>query len=335
MSSSVTPPTANPVSVNAQVAPLVASLIADADRLRIQCHPQANGSLLIDAGIHCVGGLAAGQRVAAICMANLADISLRANPNFAQWPWQIEVATSQPVLACLASQYAGWSLSCDDPDRPGKTFHALGSGPARAIAQREELFTELAYRDDPQATCLVLETDRFPPQPLVEKIVQDCGVKPEQLTLILTPTGSLAGVVQIAARVIEVGLHKAHELGYPLHNIVDALGSTPIPPPVKDGLVAMGRTNDSILLGGQIHLFVQGADADAEQLAQQLPSSTSSDYGKPFAKIFADYEYDFFKIDGALFSPAKIAVTAVESGRTFHAGKLDEALLNKAFNGSA
>ena len=325
-----------PISLNALSAPLVDALLRDAARLRLKVSRLDNGCTLIDGGIDCLGSLQAGQRIAAICMADLGQINLRANPTFADWPWQIEVSSSQPVLACLASQYAGWSLSIDDPARPGKKFHALGSGPARALAQREPLFQELAYRDSAERTCLVLETDRYPPPALSEKIAGDCGVRPEHLTLILTPTGSLAGVVQIAARVVEVGLHKAHEIGFPLHDIVDSLGSTPLPPPTGDGLSAMGRTNDTILFGGQIHLFVTGPDERAADLAQRLPSSQSRDYGKPFAQVFADYQYDFFQVDGLLFSPARVAVTALASGRTFHSGKLDSALLNRSFTtGSA
>ena len=320
-----------PISVNALAAPLLDALIRNAARLRLKITRQDNGCTIIDAGIDCLGSLEAGRWIGQICMADLGQVSIRANPVFADWPWQIEVATSQPVLACLASQYAGWSLSIDDPNRPGKKFHALGSGPARALAGREALFQELEYQDSATRTCLVLETDRYPPEALSEKISQDCGIQPQDLTLILAPTGSLAGVVQIAARVVEVGLHKAHELGFPLHDIVDALGTTPLPPPISDGLQAMGRTNDTILFGGQIHLFVHCADQDAEQLAQQLPSRNSRDYGKPFAQIFANYEYDFFKIDGRLFSPARVAVTALQSGKTFHAGQLDSALLQSSF----
>lgn len=320
------------ISINALSAPLIDALIRDAARLRLKLTRLDNGCTLIDAGIECTGGLEAGRRIAALCMAGLGRVALRANPAFPDWPWQIEVATSQPVLACLASQYAGWSLGIDDPARPGKSFHALGSGPARALAQREPLFAQLAYRDTAERSCLVLETDRYPPLALADKVARDCGIDPENLALILTPTGSLAGVVQIAARVVEVGLHKAHELGFPLHDIVDALGATPLPPPTGNGLEAMGRTNDTILFGGQIQLFVTGSDERAAALATQLPSSTSRDYGKPFARVFADYQYDFFQVDGLLFSPARVAVTALDSGRTFQGGRLDPALLNRSFS---
>ena len=320
-----------PPSVNAGAAPLVAALVERAEALRVGVARMEDGTRVVDAGIDHRGGIEAGLLIARICMGGLGDVALRNSPVFPAWPWQVEVRTSRPVLACLGSQYAGWSLSFD---APGK-FSALGSGPARALAVREPLFEELGYRDRAGSTCLVLETDRHPPPALAEKVSRDCGVAPERVTLVLTPTGSLSGVVQIAARVVEVALHKAHELGFPLDSIVDGAGSTPLPPPVGDPLIAMGRTNDTILFGGQVHLFVSCGDEQAEDLARRLPSGNSGDYGKPFAEVFRDYGYDFFRIDPMLFSPARVAVTALGSGRTFHGGRLDGEALDRSFGGGA
>ena len=318
-------------SVNAGSAPLVAELVEGAERLRVGVDRMADGTRVVDAGLDHPGSIEAGLLIARICLAGLGEVGLRANPVFPDWPWQVEVRTSQPVLACLLSQYAGWSLSFDEP----KKWSALGSGPARALAAREPLFAEQGYRDRADHACLVLETGRRPPAALADKVARDCGVAPERVTLVLTPTGSLAGVVQIAARVVEVALHKAHELGFPLDAILEGAGTTPLPPPVDDALAAMGRTNDTILFGGQVQLLVSCADDEARDLAERLPSSASRDYGKPFAEVFRDYGYDFFRVDPMLFSPARVAVTAVGSGRTFRAGRLDSALLARSFESGA
>ena len=317
--------------VNATATPLVAELVERADALRIGVGRMEDGACVVDAGIDHRGGIEAGLLVARICMGGLGHAALRSNPAFPDWPWQVEVRTSRPVLACLGSQYAGWSLSFDAPHR----FSALGSGPARALAAREPLFEALGYRDRADRAVLVLETDRHPPVALSGKVSRDCGVRPEHLTLVLTPTGSLAGVVQIAARVVEVALHKAHEIGFPLDAIVDAAGSAPLPPPIDDPLAAMGRTNDAILFGGQVHLFVSCGDDRAADLARRLPAGSSKDYGKPFAEVFRDYGYDFFEIDPMLFSPARVAVTALGSGRTYRAGRLDAELLERSFGGGS
>jgi methenyltetrahydromethanopterin cyclohydrolase len=236
------------------------------------------------------------------------------------------------VLSCLGSQYAGWSLSHGE----GKdAFHALGSGPGRALAVKEPLFQELGFRDRADTACLVLEVDRLPPQALVDKIAADCGVSTESLTLILTPTRSLAGAVQVCARVLEVALHKVHELGFPLRDIVDGAGSAPLPPPAPDFVQAMGRTNDAILFGGKVQLYVRGDDGAAQDLAERLPSSTSRDYGRPFAEVFRKFGFDFFKIDPLLFSPAQVVVSSLDSGHSFHAGRINAELLAASFGTAA
>ena len=248
--------------------------------------------------------------------------------NAPNWPLSVYVHTNNPVLACLGSQYAGWQLAHGE----GKdAFYALGSGPGRAASLREPLFEELGYQDKSEKVCLVMEVDKNPPTELLQKICQQCEVKPENLTLLLTPTKSLAGVVQVVARVLETALHKAHELHFPLDRIIDGAGSAPISPPIPDFVQAMGRTNDAILFAGRVQLYVSGSDDDARQLAEKLPSNTSNDYGKPFAKVFAEAEYDFYKIDQMLFSPAQVSVTAVESGNTFLAGEVNTELLKESF----
>lgn len=315
-------------SVNELSAPLVQSLIENADSLRLLVTKFDNGTTVIDAGIKAVGGLEAGRRIAEICLGGLGVVKLRASTNYDNWSWHVDVHTSHPVISCLASQYAGWSLSHGE----GKNaFNALGSGPGRAMGSKEELFEELGYHDKAGSTCIVIEADNLPPVEITDKISQQCGIKPADLTLILTPTSSLSGGVQVVSRVLETALHKAHALGFPLKKIIDGAGSTPISPPSRDFMTAMSRTNDSILFAGQVHLFVMSDDADAKHLANNLPSSSSKDYGKPFGEIFKEVNYDFYKIDPMLFSPARVAVTSLVSGNTYHAGKIDKKLLNKSF----
>ena len=72
-----------------------------------------------------------------------------------------------------------------------------------------------------------------------------------------------------------------------------------------------------------------GDDAAARELARQLPSGNSRDHGRSFAEIFRAAEYDFYKIDGALFAPAEVWVSNIDSGNTWHAGSLDMGLLQR------
>jgi methenyltetrahydromethanopterin cyclohydrolase len=303
-------------------------LIADAARLRIAVVKGAKGETVIDAGQNVRGGIDAGLAVAEICLGGLGAVGLAPTGPDPKWPFELCVRSTDPVTACLASQYAGWALSFGE----GKSkFSALGSGPGRALARKEPLFADLEYRDSAARATLVLESGQPPPPEITEKVAQDCGVKPENVTFIFAPIQSLAGGVQVVARVLEVALHKTHELKFPLSRIVDGMGSAPLAPPHPDFVQAMGRTNDAIIYGGRAHLFVTGPAADAKALAEKLPSTNSRDYGRPFAEVFTAYKGDFYAIDPMLFSPACVIVTAVETGETFHGGKIDHALLDASF----
>lgn len=317
-------------SINNLSQPIVEALVNQADALRIGVDKDSSGVTIIDAGINHHGGLEAGRLISEVCLGGLGSVSLVHTNTAPQWPLSVYVHTSNPVLACLGSQYAGWQLSHGE----GKdAFYSLGSGPGRAASLREPLYKELAYEDKAEKVCIVMEVDKNPPSELLVKMSEQCGVQPENLTVILTPTKSLAGVVQVVARVLETALHKAHELKFPLEKIIDGAGSAPLCPPIPDFVQAMGRTNDAILFAGRVQLYVSGPDDEAQELANKLPSNTSSDYGKPFAKVFADAKYDFYKIDQMLFSPAQVSVTAVESGNTFFGGEVNLALLKESFGG--
>lgn len=315
-------------SVNALAAPLVDALAAEADTLRIAVG-FASGARLIDAGAKVRGSLEVGVRVAEISMGGLGRITLVPNGPVPSWPFSVQVHAVDPVLACLASQYAGWSLT---DKAEGGTFFALGSGPGRAMVAVEPLFGELRYRDEASRIVLVLEAAEPPPESIVEKVCGATKLPAEAVTFIYAPTQSLAGSTQVVARVLEVALHKAHALGFPLDRIVDGIGVAPLPPPAPDFLNAMGRTNDAIIYGGRVQLFVDAEDADARQLAATLPSTASREHGAPFAAIFEKARGNFYAIDPHLFSPAEVIVTSLRSGKSHRAGRIEPSLVEASFS---
>ncbi len=326
MTDTTAPLAAATLSVNRLAQPLVQRLLEQAEALQVKASVDTTGVCIVDAGIDVRGSIGAGLLIGEICMGGLGRVGLRAGAQEG-WPTWLEVGSSQPVLACLGSQYAGWSLSASKEETGARKFFSLGSGPARALAGKETLFAELGYTDRHDRGVLVLEVDRFPPKIIIDKLLKDCALKPEGLTLILTPTTSASGSTQVVARVLEVALHKAHTLGFALGDVLGGVATAPLPAPSPDGVLAMGRTNDAILYGGRVHLTVRGDDAAARTLARQLPSLNSRDHGRSFADIFKAAEYDFYKIDAALFAPAEVWVSNIDSGNTWHAGALNMALL--------
>lgn len=314
------------VSVNADGSRIADVIVARAAELRAKTRIGEIGERLIDCGAEVQGSMELGRLLAQICMGGLGTVTITGSSPIEKWPLGVVVHASNPVISCLASQYAGWTIQDEVTG-----FFALGSGPARALSRVEKLFEELNYADDHHRACLVIEGDKAPPPSVAKLVAEACKVLPSNLTILYAPTSSLAGSVQIAARVLEVALHKAHELHFPLADIVDGYGSAPIAPPTPDFIKAMGRTNDAIIYGGRIHLFVRGTDEAASQLAHALPSSQSRSYGKPFAETFAEVGGDFYKIDPLLFSPALVTVSNIETGRSFHAGKLDPDIVDASF----
>ena len=316
------------ISVNNKSQELVKDLISNRDYYRINVEKGHNGCTIIDAGVNAFGNMEAGRVISEICLGGLGRVHILNTLQNSEWPLTVHVNTNDPVIACLGSQYAGWSLSSKEE---GSKFNALGSGPARSLALKEPLFKDINYSDKSDKTCIVMEVDSFPPNDIVEKIASDTKVDPKNLTIILTPTSSIAGNIQVVSRVLEVALHKAHELKFSMSEIIEGFGSSPIPPTSPDFLTAMGRTNDAIIFAGITQLLVNTTDEKAEELCKKMPSSTSSDYGKPFANIFKDYDYDFFKIDANLFSPSKVIISNMKTGNTFIAGKIDNELMKKSF----
>jgi methenyltetrahydromethanopterin cyclohydrolase len=224
----------------------------------------------------------------------------------------------------MASQFAGWAI-------PPGGYLAWVSGPGRARARVEkELFGKLDYAEEPSRGVLVLEGRTPPTEGVAEWVASRSGIAPEGLTLMIAPTASLAGGVQIAARVLETGLHKMDTLGFDVRRVSAGIGTAPFPPVAKSDLRAIGRTNDCVLYGGQARYTIDAADEELASLAERLPASSSPDYGSPFYEIFRRYDQDFYKIDPLLFSPAEVWLTSVSTGRTFHAGGLNPEVLSQS-----
>jgi methenyltetrahydromethanopterin cyclohydrolase len=315
------------LSLNDRALELADRLAADAEAARIAVTTLPNGTRVIDCGAQAPGGFEAGRAFAEICMAGLGSVAYAPLVLDGRWLPGLTVTTDRPAVACLAAQYAGWRL-----DRDG--YFAMGSGPGRALIRAEDLYDDLDWNEHASAAVLCLETREPPPAEVADFVAERAGVPAERLTLVMAPTASVAGGVQIAARVVETALHKLHELDFDVRRVVAGFGSCPLPPVAGDDMAAIGRTNDAVLYGGQVHLTVEADDDDAlRDLVERLPASASSDYGEPFGKVLKAAEFDFYKIDPLLFSPAQIRLTSVGSGRSFEAGTVNLEVLERSFWG--
>lgn len=294
-------------------------MIDRSDEIGVSAAKASCGATIVDAGINSKGSYEAGRLFAEACMGGLGSVSFAVDSAMAVPSVTVEVAN--PPMACLASQYAGWALK-------GENFYALGSGPARSLYGNEPLYVTLGYKETSSVAVLAIESSKFPPDSLLESVAACCKVDISNLYVLIAPTNSLAGSIQIVSRVVETALHKLFELGYDVSKVLYGFGTCPVPPLPKDFMTAMGWTNDAVLYGGKVWITLHDEVA-VDSLVKKLPSSSSSDYGLPFLDLFKRYNCDFYQVDPMLFSPAVVTVNNVANGGFFTVGRENADILKR------
>ncbi len=314
------------ISMNRRGLWLVEAILAHVHELRAVLHLIEGGGRYIDCGIEARGGLHLGIELTRVCLGDLATVSIVPGDIAGRPVPTVQVVTDHPVQACLASQYAGWPIS------EGKYF-AMGSGPMRAVRGKEPIYDAIGFLETENSVVGVLETRQPPPHSVIEAVAAECKTLPSFVTLLAAPTASLAGGVQVVARSVETALHKLAELKFDLGRIQSAHGSAPLPPVAHHDLAAIGRTNDAVLYGARVVLYVTGDDESLKQIGPQVPSCSSRDHGEPFSSIFARYKHDFYAVDPLLFSPAEVVFQNLETGRSHAVGHVDTDILARSFWG--
>jgi methenyltetrahydromethanopterin cyclohydrolase len=312
-------------TLNERALRLADYIASSAAALRVQVNSTASGARIIDCGIKVTGGLQAGLSLARVCLAGQAEVALSPGDVAGVACPVVTVNTDHPVLACMASQYAGWEIK-----RDGK-FFAMGSGPMRAAYGKEELFAHIGGREEAPVAVGVLETRKLPDDVVIDHLRQALGLPASKITLLAAPAASIAGNLQVVARSLETALHKLHELKFDLKQVAAGCGSAPLPPVARDELGAIGRTNDAILYGGRVVIWVQAEDDQLAEVGPRVPSSASPDHGAPFAAIFARYDNNFYQIDPMLFSPAEVVLNNLRTGRSFAFGRVKPDVLYRSF----
>ncbi|TFG30964.1 methenyltetrahydromethanopterin cyclohydrolase [Candidatus Thorarchaeota archaeon] len=312
------------LSVNHGALEIVKEILNRKDELDCSVSVCETGATLIDAGIKNTGSLELGRLIGEVCLGGLGVVRVT-NTYIGDLELPAVItSTDLPKISTLGSQYAGWTI------KVGQYF-AMGSGPARALARVEkELYEEIEYQDTSKKGVIILESRKLPPPEVTDYIADRCGISPSNLYCIVVPTASLAGSVQISARVVEAGMHKLHLIRFNLDRIRRGHGVAPIAPVATSDNIAMGVTNDCIMYGGRTYFHVRADNDDIKDFIEKVPSSSSSQYGQPFYDLFKSFDFDFYKVDPHLFSPAEITINHIESGRIYHAGEMNPEILQKS-----
>ena len=312
------------LSLNESSWNLVRRAKEQADRLKIRAHRIAETTVL-DFGVEVRGGIEAGICLADICMAGRSNLQVTRSTENPELP-RVQVQTDHPLEACIGAQYAGWEFQIAD-------FFAMTSGPARCLlSEPEAIIVAAGIRESANCAVGVMETRKIPDAEVVKKFAEQCRLPANRVAICVAPTASFAGSIQIVARSIETTLHKLHELGFDLRQVVSGFGSAPIPLIGQDDLVSLGWTNDCILYGADVTIWLEADDDELTSVGKQMPSSASRDFGQPFLELFKQYDCDFYKVDKMLFSPAQVTFNNLKSGRSMTFGKTRMDLVRHAMN---
>jgi methenyltetrahydromethanopterin cyclohydrolase len=316
---------AKALSVNQLAWQKAQILLNNPDYYGVEVTKSTGGATIIDAGVKAPGGFEAGKILTELCLGGAGKVELGMKTYGDLTFPSVTITSDYPAIAMLGSQFAGWRIKDGDNI-------AIGSGPVRAIALKpKEIYEELQYTDQSEQAVITLESNLLPSDILVDKVCKAANVTASNLLIVVAPTASVAGLTQVAGRVVEVGIHKLHTLGLDPKVIRYAMGYAPIPPVGPDFEVAMARTNDVILYGGTVYLTVDFDDeTKLQKLVNDAPSINSKDYGKPFLQIFLNADKDFYKIDPGLFAPAVLMINNAKTGRTFRAGQINPKVLAQA-----
>jgi methenyltetrahydromethanopterin cyclohydrolase len=297
------------------------------DELQLEVHELENGTVVVDAGVNAQGGYGAGIYLGRLCMADLADIQLAPCDIKGVLLPGVQVATDYPAVSCMASQCAMWQIKADK-------YFAMGSGPGRVLARKtKDLYEKIGFEEVSDVGVLVLESDKLPDEKVTSLIAEKCGIDPADLRLAVAPTNSVAGLVQVSARVVETGLHKLFSMGFDINTIKSGWGRAPISPITGDATMCMGSSNDAIIYGGETYYTLKYENLEElKSYLKNMPSQASRDWGAPFYKTFKAAGFDFFKVDHNVFAPAKVVMNEIGSRRTFVSGKVNPDVLAESFN---
>lgn len=312
------------ISLNKLSLGIVEKLLENPDYYRIGIETLPSGATVIDTGLEAHGGFEAGLMTTRIAMGGAGTAALSYREYDKMDLPNIVISTDYPAISLFGAQLAGWRIKAGD-------YRADGSGPARALALKpKEVYEKIQYKDNADVAVILLETEEKPPDEAALYIADRCGVDAENVYMVLTNTTSLAGMVQISGRIVETGLFRLDILGLDLKKVKYGAGHAPIMPVHTDSGKAMGRAEDALTYGGVTSYIIDESEDLLEEIAKKAPSTNCGDYGKTSYEIYKAVDFDFTKIDPALFAPAAISITCAKTGKTFTCGEINSEIIKNS-----
>jgi len=301
------------MNLNQKSCSILKKLIEKEDIDVIEYNTNHGTIFLIDFGIKNEFHEDVGEKIAKVCMGSLGSVKIDDNEIYVKIP-------KNPSIATMSCQMAGWSIKLN-------RINALGSGPARILAKKPSSIIErIGYyeKSDRALLILELETDVFPSVNVCRNILIE--TEANELYIPIFKTKSTTGLINIMARVVEMGIFRLYNLGYDINRIRYAEGKCIIPEPDDD---IMFKSNDAIIYNGRVKIEANEWDPE---LTERAVSSSSKFYGKSFREIFEQSGCDFYNINPDIFAPAVLEVEDISSGEVYRAGKCHSLIKRRIFN---
>ncbi len=316
------------LSVNAEAMKIVRKILESPEALSVEVSRFPNGSTLIDMGQRAAGSWEAARYFTLITLGGLGEVSYESYPIGDARLTGVRVMVNRPLEACMACQVAGWRLA-DEPDAP------ILAGPARALNNPpDHYFDYIDYRDHSDEGVVTVQMTRPVTEAMADQMALACGLRPENLYILVSRHACLISTVQVPARVIELTMHRLALEKFDLRCIRQAACFAPVPPLVNDELTSFGRINDALIYGGEVTLYVEAPDEVLSTLVPRVVTAASRIGGKSFSQLYREADYDFHAIPADMHTPAILHMTNLSSGRTFSAGQFDYDVLRSSFFGA-
>ncbi|MEW5815901.1 MAG: methenyltetrahydromethanopterin cyclohydrolase [Spirochaetota bacterium] len=314
------------LSVNKRAMKVVRKIIEDHEALDVGIMRLSNGSTVIDMGVQYPGGWSAAKYLVEATLGGLGTCTYGTFILDEFELPQVEIHVDKPVIACLSCQLSGWALA---QLKGNSGIVPLISGPIRTIIKEDDFARELPYQDHSDEVVAALQSETLPDEKLTSYLAEKAGLTPDKVYLLTAATGSLTGMVNIAARTLETALWQLHKMRFPIDRIISAWGKAPIPPLSKDEYTAMIRANTYVYYGGTAGFIVECRDEEIEKILLEviLSPETTKQYGISFGQLLKEAGGNIFNMKDFTHSVTKVMFYNRLTGRSFVQGKNDRTML--------
>lgn len=315
------------LSINAEAMKIVRKILETPEALGVTVARLGCGTTVIDMGQNAPGGWQAARYFCLVVLGGLGEVSYEAFPLGDLRLIGVRVMVDRPIESCVASALAGWKIETG-PDA------AILSGPARALnSEPDHYFDLIPYRDRWHEAVITVQMRKPVTDALAETIARACRVSPDDLYILATRHASLVCAVQVAARGVELAMHRLSLEGFDITCIRYASSIAVIPPVAADEAVAFGRNNDALIYGNEVTLAVDSSDEVIARIVPRAVTAASPIGGRLFADLYREAGYNFHAIPPEMHTPSVLHVTNINTGTTVSAGQVDIAVLRRSFFG--